>query len=661
MPVVRMPDGTLVNMPDNPTPEQLAALEGITAKQDTPNLDGGKSLVSGAVDAASNFLQMITGTMEKTAEALADPQYEAGLRMGVPKTQAEIDQRNRQPNAGETSLLTDFVERNTPDIANYKPQSTTGKYLRSIGEQVPFVWAGPGSAGLKSLLAIGGGVGAEAGGQATDDSAIGRFLGGLVGGGAAPVAATVYKNSDAILAEAVKALKHKDFKEASQLARYLDDMGIPYLNSQLFRVPTTLPAITQAVSSHPEIGPVVMQHMKDVPEATRAAIDTRMVKIAPTGGKQDALDAAQEAAKSRIDAVKGEGQAAYTNALPGRFTYEEQRIKNLYDDLNDMALDVGMTTNAGKIIARKAAQLKDTEGHWVTDSNAVSQIYKELNEDFPDLGSLDSVAASKMRTIFKENTPEFDAARSAFSEHKTEIENPLKKSLTGQVAEAGGGVQPDKITANQRIMTLVFPKDAAQPDRIRKLAQDFRNAGDNEALAGVTREYITRAMETHLAPGSSSKFKFNAPGELANSIYGTNAQRVNLEAAIGEVAKDQGLKPSLVVKGFKNFFDALETYKDVRLTGGVNSGELALEAGKTKAGGALSPFFTARRAVENLVMRKAYGEIADVMISPDGLKKLEELSKFSPYSDSANMLIMDIVTSINQGAAATAGDTQPTN
>ena len=57
MPVVQMPDGTMVDVPDKPTPEQLAALQAIQAKQTAPKSEW--SLGSLASDIGRGGLNMI--------------------------------------------------------------------------------------------------------------------------------------------------------------------------------------------------------------------------------------------------------------------------------------------------------------------------------------------------------------------------------------------------------------------------------------------------------------------------------------------------------------------------------------------------------------------------------------------------------------------------
>ena len=47
MPVVKMPDGALVDMPDNPTPEQRAALRAILSKGATAPVAAPKEESSG--------------------------------------------------------------------------------------------------------------------------------------------------------------------------------------------------------------------------------------------------------------------------------------------------------------------------------------------------------------------------------------------------------------------------------------------------------------------------------------------------------------------------------------------------------------------------------------------------------------------------------------
>ena len=61
MPVVKMPDGALVDMPDNPTPEQLAALQAILSKASQAAVPAPKEEVSGLGETARVIGKSIYG------------------------------------------------------------------------------------------------------------------------------------------------------------------------------------------------------------------------------------------------------------------------------------------------------------------------------------------------------------------------------------------------------------------------------------------------------------------------------------------------------------------------------------------------------------------------------------------------------------------------
>lgn len=642
MPIVKMPDGTMVEMPDNPSPEQIAKLKtviGQSYQKEATNtaLDIGKSAGSGVVRGVESLGKLLTGVVEAYGKAAA-PQTKADLSVTQPEAEkaAAVNAPVTQP----TEVLGNLAESAG---ANYTPQTAPGRYAKSVGEQVPAFAFGSASVPLKALGATGAGVGAEAGNQAMGgDSNLGKFMGGLAGGLAAPAIAFKAQNAKEILAEALQGLSKKDFENAKGVAKTLSDANLPYLASQTFQTPTTLPSIMARVAENPSQGPRLLRFLEGVPDATEAAIATKLAKLAPVGGGAAARDVAQETAEARLKQLGQQASAEYTKNMPQGFNYDKQQIKALYDDLLDLSYTMGETSQAGQYIARKAAALKypDT-GEFVRDSNAINQLYKELGAGFPDIGKLSSVEAARVKDIFKAATPEFDEARKAFSTFKDEVVNPTKKSLTGQIATQGGGPQVDKVTRNELITKLTFPLKDAQPAEIRKLANDMRLAGNPEAFNGLAANYVEQAMQTAFKGKS-----INSPAKFVDSVYGTNAQKVNLTAAVEEMAKTAGYKPALVSRGFKRFFEALDSYKNLEIKHGVSQGQLMEDAGKTVSGALLSPRFVFRRWKERTATDKAYAEIADIMMSPDGLAKLEKLSTYSPNSRAAMLLVSDLMGAV---------------
>jgi hypothetical protein len=70
-----------------------------------------------------------------------------------------------------------------PTALQYEPQTTAGRYTQSAARAVtnPASYGGPGAAVPKIAAAVGGGLGAEAGGDLTHGSTVGQVAGGMLG------------------------------------------------------------------------------------------------------------------------------------------------------------------------------------------------------------------------------------------------------------------------------------------------------------------------------------------------------------------------------------------------------------------------------------------------------------------------------------------------
>ena len=166
MPVVKMPDGQLVDMPDSPSPEQLSALQQVLSggggapAAEKPSMLGeagrvlGKSLYGGLT--AIPRLVMEGGNWLE--EKFPTP---AGTKLPIPgyKQLAQAD-----------AAIQQAVE----------PRTQTGQMLGRVGEAAVGAVAGPGGVAApfrSALIGAGSGAGAEAAGALTDGNVLAR-LGG---------------------------------------------------------------------------------------------------------------------------------------------------------------------------------------------------------------------------------------------------------------------------------------------------------------------------------------------------------------------------------------------------------------------------------------------------------------------------------------------------
>ena len=197
MPIVAMPDGAHVSFPDEMPPDQIRSLilQKFPDAGTQPNVgaDMAKSAGIGAVEGAigsagmpGDIGSMVSGGVSKLGDA-------AGVNPTTVDTfkQAMATALSRNPFTapfaeGPTSAqIQGGIEKATGPF--YQPQTTAGKYARTVGQFLPAAIGGPESFATKLATRVAApAIGSEAAGEATEGTALepyARLGGALVGAG----------------------------------------------------------------------------------------------------------------------------------------------------------------------------------------------------------------------------------------------------------------------------------------------------------------------------------------------------------------------------------------------------------------------------------------------------------------------------------------------
>ena len=311
-------------------------------------------------------------------------------------------------------------------------------------------------------------------------------------------------------------------------------------------------------------------------------------------------------------------------------------LQELWDRLGDAAAAVPNTGKA-ELITGLQQRLK-LNGQFVTDGKQLNEILKDYGNSLTamtrstnpiDAGSAKHVQGliSEARDGLGKAFSPIRAANEAWQVSRDTVTNPMQKGLTGQLAQMGGGVKPDRFTAKTTALNMVFPKDVRQPDAIRKLGKQIGGEGVGELL----REHLSRSMESAVKlTGEAGRMQ--QPFDFVKAVAGTNAQRQNLEAALQTTAESMGANPAAVRNGFYKLMRAFETTKDLKVPATVDRAVLQQQAGLNAPGLLVAPQSRLGRVLWERATEKTFKQIANTVMSPDGLKQLEEIAKAPGYS-----------------------------
>jgi hypothetical protein len=108
------------------------------------------------------------------------------------------------------------------------------------------------------------------------------------------------------------------------------------------------------------------------------------------------------------------------------------------------------------------------------------------------------------------------------------------------------------------------------------------------------------------------------------------------------------MNPDAVKHGFKRLMEALDTFEDLKLAQGVSPATTATQAGQNVVSQVATPLTGTRRFFEQRVTKQAYQQIADLVTSPGGLKKIQAIAR-APDQAALRQVIISTLISAQQG------------
>lgn len=660
--------------PDNITPEQVTARATQEFGKGVKELDGGRGKYEGAKEAG----RVIDKTVRKGVTSFPGFLGDLGLA-GLRDMQEPIDPEapllmnlHKLPAAALRKLTgqKDTVIPGTkfgdvqhaletgvgvlPEVS--QPQTEGGKAVANIAEPAVGMLASPSGAGTVGAKILGGlaaGAGGEGAARVLGDNALTRLGGSLFGGGLFQGLSALKPNAEEIVRKVTSGMNDLDWAKAEKMKKVLESYGISHLNSQLLGPRSVLDDVVNAASAHPAVKPKLENPVANVKSQSQAALDSFLTSKTPLpsnlGERREVLSDVQEAAQQVLDTIKRRGNDAFRDAMPPEgLQYDVEHVRGLRQQLLDLAKSdrFGKGTEGYAFIRRIANKLVTggdeamanaapgttmdqldslleesvKAGKFQTSQHVINNIIKELNATAEKEG-YKGLALSEVKRVMKEATPEFNAARAAKTESVNQELFPTSKGLTGDLARQGGGVKPDRVTARDNSLSIVFPANRPQPQAILQLEKDM--GGD--AVGQLFREHLTQQMNA-----AAGRSKGDGPASFVAAIADTNAQRQNINAAFEVTARASGLNPEEVSearRGFYKLMQAFDSFKDLKLSGDVDRAALQQMAGKNMSSMVVAPGSRLGRTLWERATEKTFMQIADLVTSKDGLQKLREISQ----------------------------------
>jgi hypothetical protein len=187
--VIKAPNGATVQFPDGTDDATINKVMAENFPVDTVT-DAAKGFDAGVAKGTASLLGSVGDLTNLGAKGIRAASDYISDKVGLPRYEPP---QEKGPIASfldkiptSASMQKEIQDRYYGGEAPYEPQTTTGKYARSIGETAPGALAGPGGLVAKGVSAVGSGALSEAAGQLTEGTpfepyarAGGAFVGGM--------------------------------------------------------------------------------------------------------------------------------------------------------------------------------------------------------------------------------------------------------------------------------------------------------------------------------------------------------------------------------------------------------------------------------------------------------------------------------------------------
>jgi len=247
------------------------------------------------------------------------------------------------------------------------------------------------------------------------------------------------------------------------------------------------------------------------------------------------------------------------------------------------------------------------------------------------------LASRQLDDFLASKSPSYAQGRDIYANAQTNVIQPRKEGMLGQLANTGGTTE--SMMAAQRGILMPPAPMATSPSDIKLVIKLLRREDPN-VVKDWTRQNLQSIFDETTQNLQSGANQFGG-AKFASTIAGNQAQKANLKTLISESASPQAYK------GFETMLDVFEA-QGKRLPAGSATAFNQEALQELKGGGlvkaALTPFKPSNIVAkfEDFRMRLNSQKLAELLTDPDGIKKLEALSKTKPNTAKREVLTNSI-------------------
>ena len=666
MPVVKMPDGVLVDMPDTPTPEQVQALQQIAGKLEPENPLWHKAKLFGS--------DVVKGALSLPALA-----YDLGRDIT----------RGDMPREGSFFPATSALQGSMT-----QPQTKADQWQSAVTQGVAGALATPAGAAAPVKAAISGGaggLGSETAASLLGEGPLQRLLGGALGGiGGAATASRIGRAApqiEELVKQSLKGISPEMLTRAQEFQANALRQGV---NTDLAQALSATGAPSEAITAvrnalaHSRYGTQIQAYLHNQPEQLSALADTtvaglpgsiRQVDVASNNLQQSATDRLSQARQDRSAATRPFYEAAGNLSTKFRTDFA--------NTLSEALMRPGIPADSAAKIREALASLKAAPGTGAAMQHAADydSLIRELAGPFQGqrisgagnafIGDLIPRLKEQLRTA----SPQTAQGAALHAQLSQDVVDPLKKGLVGYLAGTKGA-RSDVAAPENKLFTILNkgedPKANARTgtSNIYQLAGELSKVPDGKAsyLDGLKTYISTRVGESLPAEFTGNPATTHAAAQnLYDKLFKNRNQYEGLRQAAAGAAKLMGLPKEDVVRGLDNFGNiTFALLNNPKSRGALSERDILDISRKNLPSDSLRMFGIAplagpARRIEDFMNRRTFEAFDQLLTTPEGAAKLAELGKAPVMSAKALTLYSTLggtTPQVSAGANAPGINTQ---
>ena len=691
MPLIDLPDGNQLDIPDDATPEMLSAVRQklkasgqFTSSMKVPEPAG--ALESAGRDFLQGFGSAATLPF-RGASYLAKTFLPEGNGLGQGLTD-----------------MADSADQYWKGVGAKSTNSELGQAtMRGVGGSATLAPTGAGVA-----AGAGSGVGEWTANKLSGGnpnpllSATAQIAGGVLGGTGYAALTRPRPQSANVAREAMEGLTEADLQAAqsykNELAAQGKDIDLAQALTATKGHSNNLSSIRDYLAGKQQ-GNAVQGTLRGQPEQLSREAEMTVGSLpGHTWGSTEAANFTQETATARLKQAMGERSAAvkdmYANAgdLPpqsrntlgailnkyatqeGATDVMKARAKEMADKLlgRDPRLQTAVDTareqvaNAGSASERLAAQQQLAAANSAL-ANASSKPLRALDVDTwigelrgPWQGQPLKVAypkeqgqikglAGELNAAFQQMSPKVQAAAGEYSRLSRELVDPLKQGPIGNLSQPHGydPATQAMVSRFDGIMNKGSNPEAATSN-VATAAKELAKV-DPEAFQNAFKSWLSSKIQNlTTSSGNGAPLSEIDPKQLKDAFWssGKGLQWQGIKDATAEMARIRGEKPEDMVRGLENLRQMTIAMADrPSAIGGLAAPDLKELGGKSLAasivrtGTVIGRFGRAGEGLERMTFGKTLSKFDEILTSPEGAKMLVELSKVPVMSRKAQIIL----------------------